>query len=139
MAKPKFEYEVIEAQDDSNFSKILKKNVEVEFTMAELHEHEGQVSRIQTEMATKLEMEQAAMTNVEENHGEVVALVKDMEPLKQHALFLWLRSKATVLEIEPKLKEIDEALEAHQEEVKDIKEQINWVAPDVSVLEKKDK
>lgn len=136
MSKPEYTYEVIKVEEDSNFSTILKKNVEVEFTMAELHEHEGRVNNIKKEVETKLAMEQAAMKNVEEHHGEAIMMVKDMEPLKQHALLMWLKSKATVLELEPKMKEITEALEAHQEEVKDIKEKINWVAPDISKKKK---
>lgn len=139
MSDKKFKYEITEAKEDSNFSVITKRNVDVEFTMAELMEHEGRVKKMITEASTKVEMEKAAMENVAHHHADAVGLVDRLAPEKQHAIFLYLRALATVVELEPKVKEMEDALAAHQEEVKDIKEQTGWIAPDISVLEKKEK
>lgn len=114
-------------------TKVVKKNVDVEFTMQELKDHEHRVHGIIKELEAKVAMEKAAMENVEHFHPEAVALVKELEPLKQHALYVYLRSLANVLEIEPKLKEVQEAFDAHNEEVKDIISQTGWVAPDIVI------
>lgn len=134
MSKNKFVYEVVEEnKEDALETKIVKRNVDVEFTMAELKDHESRVDGMMTEVAKKIEMEKAAMGNVETHHMDAVSLVNQLEPLKQHALLLWLRSYATVLELEPKLVELQKVFDEHNEEVKDIIKQTGWVAPDMHV------
>lgn len=134
MSDSKFTYEVLEENENPYEVKIVKKNVEVEFTMGELYEHESRVDKIIRELDGKRQMEEASLENVEHFHPDAVAAVKDLEPEAQHAAFTWLKSKATLAEIEPKLKEITEAFEAHNEEVKDIIAQTGWVAPDVAIV-----
>ena len=129
----KYKYEVLEENEDVMLTKIVKRNVDVEFTMQELKDHEERVHGILKELEAKCAMEKAAMENVEHFHGEAVALVKDLSPEKQHALYVYLRAFASVLEIEPKLEEVKKAFDEHNEEVKDIINQTGWIAPTVVI------
>lgn len=130
----KYKYEVVEPNEENvMLTKIVKKNVDVEFTMQELKDHEERVHNVIKELEGKVAMDKAAMENVEHFHSEAVALVKDLEPLKQHALYTYLRAFANVLEIEPKLVEVKAAFDEHNEEVKDIISQTGWVAPTIEI------
>ena len=139
MSKDKFVYEVKkEDKEDVMQTQFVKKNVNVEFTMQELKDHEERVDGMIREIESKLEVEEATKKNVDANHGDAVALVSQLEPLKQHALFLWLRSQATIAELAPKLENLKKAFDEHNTEVKDIIKQTGWVAPTVHLTMGKD-
>lgn len=132
MSKDKFKYEVLEENtEDVMQTKMVKRNVDVEFTMQELYDQEARWDGAIREIEGKLAIERATMVNVEEHHADAVALVSQLDPLKQTALLLWLRAFATVTELEPKLKVFKDAFDEHNEEVKDIIKQTGWVAPAV--------
>lgn len=128
-----FVYEIIKEETDSNFSTIRKTNITAEFTMAEVYEHLGELERLKNEVQGQIDLEKAAMDNVERNHDDAVSLVRSLEPLKQHAIFLWLKSLANLGELEPKISKIDEVIKSYQEEISDIKNQTGWTAPSIEV------
>lgn len=138
MPKKKFVYEVVEENEDPMQTKFVKKDVEVEFTMGELKDHEERVDGMIKEIASKIEMENAAMENVNHFHEKSVALVSQLDPEEQHALFVWLRAKATVLEMEPKLTSLKAIFKEHNDEMKDIIKQTGWKAPDIHLTLGKD-
>lgn len=128
----KYTYKVIEEnKDDVMQTKVVKKNVDVEFTMQELYNQEEQWDRAIRELEANLKLQESTMKNVEDNHADAVSLVSQLDPLKQHAILLWLKALSLKLEIEPRLKMFKEAFDEHNAEVKEIIKQTGWKAPAV--------
>ena len=139
MSKSKHVYEYVEENtDDVLQSKIVKKNVEVEFTMQQLLDQEANLDKYRRELVAKIENDKAVQANVEEYHNDAVELVRSLDPTKQNAIFLWVRAAQSLSEHEPKLADVDKVFEEHNKEVKEIKKQTGWVAPDVKVKRKND-
>ena len=134
MPKSKHTYEYIkEDKKDVLQSKIVKKNVEVEFTMQQLLDQEENLDKYRREIVAKIENDKAVQSNVEEYHNDAVELVRNLDPIKQNAIFLWLRSQQSLDTHEPKLVEVDKVFEEHNKEVEEIKKQTGWVAPDIKI------
>lgn len=123
----KYIYEYVERnEEDPLKDKIVKKGVEVEFTMQELDNYtESALTRLD-EFRGQLNLEDAKMKNVEENHPDAVDLVRELDPVKQNGIRIWLNAKNLVDTLAPKRDELEKLLEQHKAEIDEIKKQTGW-------------
>lgn len=124
----KYIYEVVEENENPLETKMVKRGVEVEFTMQQMDDYSSAALRTLDQYRGQLNLEDAKMKNVVENHEDAVTLVKDLDPVKQNAIRIWLNSKAMIDEMAPKRDELEEALKEHKQEIKDIIKQTGWKA-----------
>ena len=126
----KHKYEFVE-RDEANplNDKLVKKGVEVQFTMSELDNYTKAALQRLDEFRGKLNIEAAKMQNVMDHHDDAISLVRELEPVKQEAIKIWLNSKTLVDEIAPKRDELEKLLEEHKAEIEEIKKQTGWTAP----------
>lgn len=122
----KYTYKLVEENENPLESKFVKKNVDVEFTMQQMLDYENSADRQMIEIRGKIDLEDAKMKNVEENHDDAIALVRDLDPVKQNAILIWLRSKEVVDVLCPKRDELQAAIDEHKAEIAVIKEQTGW-------------
>lgn len=130
MSKDNITYEIVEKNEESPLlDKIVKKGIEVEFTMQELDDYTmAALSRLD-EFRGQLNLEDAKMKNVEENHDDAIALVRELDPVKQNAIRIWLNSKNMVDTLAPKRDELEKLFEEHKAEIEEVKKQTKWKAP----------
>lgn len=119
----KITYTVTEPNEDPQKSVIAKRGADITFTMQELDDHKKRVEGIVKELKAKMEMDAAAVKNIEEHHP----WVKDFDKKKLHTIGMYVKSLEVVNQIEPKLKEIEEQLDEHQKEVDEIIKQTGYV------------
>lgn len=122
----KYTYEIVEEAENPLETKFIKKNVEVEFNMQQMLDYENAADRQVIEMIGKIDIEDAKMKNVEDYHDDAIALVRDLDPVKQQAILIWLKSKEIVDALCPKRDELKKAIQEHKDEIKVIKEQTGW-------------
>lgn len=122
----KLTYEIIESNDDPMLTKFIKKGVEVEFTMQEMDNYTNTALGMLDRFRGQLNLEDAKMKNVEEHHEDAVSLVRDLDPVKQNAIRLWLNAKAVVDEFAPKRDELEKAFADHKAEEEEIIKQTGW-------------
>lgn len=126
----KYTYEFVERDETNPLNdKIVKKGVEIEFSMFELDRYTEAALKQLDEYRGKLNIESAKMSNVEDNHDDAIALVRDLDPVKQEAIKIWLNSKGVVDALAPRRDELEESLAEHQAEIEEIKKQTGWAAP----------
>jgi hypothetical protein len=122
MPKKKYKYEITKPHDNPWEATITKRKVDVDFTMQQLDDQQRAIEKRIKELQAKRDMEAAAMENVEHFHP----FVKEFSPEDLTTLFVYTQSWKLVNEINPVLKQMEDALAEHLEEVKVIKEQINY-------------
>lgn len=133
-----FTYEVIEENKDNPLeTRVKKSNINVEFAMHELDTQQANLLKYLDEIRGKLNIEDAKMQNVTNNHEDAINLVKDLDPVKQEAIRIWLNSKSIVDQLGPKRDQFEEALEEHNAEVKYIIEVTGWEPPKEDAQEDK--
>lgn len=126
----KFTYEFVERDEENPLNdRVVKKGVEVEFNMYELDNYTDQALRTLDEYRGKLNIEDAKIKNVEQHHDDAIALVRNLDPVKQNAIHIWLKSKEFVDAIAPKRDELEKALKEHEAEIAEIKKQLQWEPP----------
>lgn len=130
MSKDKYIYEIVE-KDEANplKDKLVKKNVEVEFTMEQLDQYTESALRQLDQFRGQLNLEAAKQKNVEDNHDDAIALVRELDPVKQNAILIWLKAKEIIDAVAPRRDELEEAFEEHKKEIEVIKKQTGWVPP----------
>lgn len=122
-------YEVRTENPDNTLQSILvKKGVEVEFTMEQMDRYTSEALRMLDQYRGQLNLEDAKMKNVEANHDDAIALVRDLDPIKQNAIRIWLKAKEIIDVMAPKRDELEEKLEEHKAEIEEIKKQTGWEA-----------
>lgn len=130
MSSSKYTYEFVERDEENPLNdRVVKKNVEVEFQMFELDQYTDTAVRQLDEIRAQLNMEDAKQKNVEEHHQDAVSLVSGLDPVKQNAVFIWLRAKQIIDELGPRRDKLEEALKEHEAEVEVIKKQTGWEPP----------
>ena len=126
----KFTYEVVEKDEiDPLNDKVLKKGLEVEFRMFELDQHQDALMKRLDELRGQLNLEAAKQTNVEDNHDDAISLVRELDPIKQEAIRIWLNAKSVIDQHAPTRDELEEALELHKTEVEEIIKVTGWTPP----------
>lgn len=136
MSDKKHIYEIVEKDEANSLNDTLvKRNVDVEFTMQQMLDHEKSADKMMLEYIGKLDIEDAKMKNVVENHEDAINLVKELDPVKQEAIKIWLLSKSIVDQLGPKRDELQKAIDEHKAEIKNIKEQTGWEPPKMEDLE----
>lgn len=130
MSKDKNVYEIVEANEVNSLeSKLVKKNVDVEFTMQQMLDYERSADKMMIEYRGKLNIEDAKMQNVIEHHDDAISLVRDLDPVKQNAILIWLKSKEIIDQLAPKRDELQKAIDEHKAEIEEIKKQTGWEPP----------
>lgn len=133
MSKDKYVYEIVETNEENSLqSKLVKKNVDVEFNMQQMLDYENNADKMMREYIGKLKIEGAKMKNVEEHHDDAISLVSELDPVKQNAILIWLKSKEIIDALGPKRDELQKAIDEHKAEIAEIKKQTGWepVLPD---------
>lgn len=125
----KYTYELLEEQGDVLKHKLVKKNVDVEFTLADMLNAQEQLKRHVTEARSQMDVEIAKMKNVEEHHADAVALVKALDPLKQTAIKIWVNAKIRVDELGPYKDKLVNAMRSDQEEIAEMLKQTGLELP----------
>lgn len=129
MSKDKVTYKIVEKnEEDPLKDKIIKKGIEVEFTMQELDDYTHAALTRLDEFRGQLNLEDAKMKNVEENHEDAISLVRGLDPVKQNAIRIWLNSKNMVDTLAPKRDELEKMFEEHKAEIEEVKKQTGWEA-----------
>lgn len=130
MSKDNITYEIVEKNEENPLQdKIMKKGIEIEFTMQELDEYTNAALSKLDEFRGQLNLEEAKMTNVNENHGDAISLVSELDPVKQNAIRIWLNAKNMVDTLAPKRDELEKMFDEHKAEIEEIKKQTKWEAP----------
>ena len=131
MSKDKtYTYEFVERDEVNPLNdKLVKRGVEVEFSMFELDNYTKAALQRLDEFRGKLNLESAKMQNVMDHHDDAISLVRELDPVKQEAIKIWLTSKNIVDELAPKRDELEKLLEEHEKEIEEIKKQTGWTAP----------
>lgn len=130
MSKDNITYEIVEKNEENPLQdKIVKKGIEVEFTMQELDEYTSAALSKLDEFRGQLNLEDAKMKNVEENHGDAISLVSELDPVKQNAIRIWLSAKNMVDTLAPKRDELEKMFDEHKAEIEEIKKQTKWEPP----------
>lgn len=123
-------YEFIERDETNPLNdKLVKKNVDVEFTMAQLDQYTHEALRQLDQMRGQLNLEAAKQSNVVENHEDAISLVKDLDPVKQNAILIWLKAKEMIDALAPRRDKLEADLKEHEAEIEVIKKQTGWTAP----------
>lgn len=127
MSKDNITYEIIEKDEENPLNdKLKKRGVEVEFRMYELDGYTDAALKRLDEFRGQLNIEDAKMKNVEENHDDAIALVRELDPVKQTAIRIWLNSKNIIDTLAPKRDELEKLFEEHKAEIEEIKKQTGW-------------
>ena len=127
MSNDKITYEIVEKNEENSlFDKVVKKGMDIEFQMSQMDDFTNAAVQRLDEMRGKLNLEAAKMQNVMDNHDDAISLVRDLDPVKQEAIRIWLNSKHLVDGLAPKRDEMEEALKEHEAEVEEIKKQTGW-------------
>lgn len=136
MSKDKITYEFVERDEENPLNdKLVKKGLTVEFQMFELDQYtEAALQQLDT-LRGQLNYEDARVKNVEENHEDAIALVRDLDPIKQNAIRIYLDATNKIADLGPKRDKLEEAFEEHKAEIEEIKKQTGWEAP---VIENQD-
>lgn len=132
-------YEILEENPDNTLeSKLVKRGVDVEFTMQQMDDHTTQALSTLDQWRGQLNLEDAKMKNVEEHHPDAITLVKDLDPVKQNAIHIWLKAKEIIDMVAPRRDELEQRLEEHKAELEEIKKQTGWVANVTEDVKKED-
>jgi galactokinase len=124
--KPDFTYTVLEKnKEDFKQSKIVKKNVEVEFTLADVEKHEKLVRKQLKEAKTQMDVHAAEMFNISEHHP----FVKDFTEEQYHTLEMYIEAMRKVAQLSPAVEAREKALEEYALEVQDIYKQCKFELP----------
>lgn len=119
----KFKYEVVKA-DKTDFKQSLlrKSNVTVDFKIADVEAHEQSLRKTLAEWDGRARINRATMTNIRRNHPFVIAMSKK----DRFTVHMYQEAENVVRTIEPKLKEIKEALEEYAAEKADLYKQLGF-------------
>lgn len=119
MSENKFTYEVVEAKDDPRLSVLVKKGVEVQFTMSEIEAHEQQLEKALREARATVDVHAAQMVNIETHHP----FVKEFDAEQLHTLQMYITALRQVETFEPQIKKIEEAQAEYNAEKAEITKQ----------------
>lgn len=124
--KPDFTYEVVEEnKDDFKLSRIMKKNVEVEFNLKDVELHEKRVRTELKEAKSQTDIHAAEMFNISEHHP----FVKDFSEEQYHALELYIEAMRKVAQLNPAIEAREKALKEYELEKQDIYQQCKFELP----------
>lgn len=126
MSDKTYSYEIVEEKENPLETKLVKRNVDVEFTMQEMLDYENAADRQALEIQKQLDLEEAKQKNVEEHHGDAISLVSELDPIKQQAILIWLKAKEKIDVYGPKRDDLKKAIDEHKAEIAVIKEQTGW-------------
>ena len=115
-----YTYEIKETHIESDFSMIEKTGIKAEFTINDIKANEKTVEKAVKEINANVEVKEAIMTNVENNND----WIKDMDPEKIHACFIYREAYEYVTEGKAKVEELENGLKASQAERKEIEKQV---------------
>jgi hypothetical protein len=126
--KDKFVYEIVKKDEkDFTMSTIVKKGVEVEFRLHDVQRHAEQLRKQLDEATAEMNLRNAEVTNIEENHP----FVKDFTPEQLHALNLYIASKGDSEKLTPIVAQIQAALDGYATEQEDIYKQLGLEEPSI--------
>ena len=120
---PVYKYEVLE-KNEENFkhSKLVKRNVDVEFTLADVESHEHQLRKQLKETEATITHRLAEMNNIEHFHP----FVKEFDDKQLHTLALYAAAMFDWKKLEPIQKELANALSEYDKEKAAIYEQCGF-------------
>jgi predicted nucleic acid-binding Zn-ribbon protein len=124
----KFKYEILTPNEDPQLATIVKRKVDVEFTMQQLDDQEHALTKKITELKAQRDYEDAVCQNVEHFHE----WVKDFDAEKISTLSIYTKARTNLDQINPVLAKYEEVLAEHLVEVAEIKHQIGYVETDTS-------
>lgn len=119
------QYKLLDSNSDYKDSKIEKSNIKVTFTLRDIETQIEYWNKKIKEMKAQVEVEKAKITNIEQFH----AFVKDFDDKQLHAIGMYNDSKKIVNAFEPKIAEIEKAVQESEAEMKDITEKLGFAVP----------
>lgn len=117
----KQQYKLIKSEGDVIDYILEKSNLTSEFTIREIKQNLKAMGKLKTEFEAKLQIEKAAIENIEHYHP----YVKDMTPEQLNAVSMYHTSKEYVAQVVPKLAEIAAVVAADQKTLDEVKEALN--------------
>lgn len=109
---------MIEKKDNPYESIIKKSGITIEFSYRQFNAEQTQLKKDKKELASNIQICEAIIANVEENHP----YVKELDESKLNAISLYWANLKRKKELEPALKETVEAIEANEKEMAQIRE-----------------
>ena len=121
-----YKYSIKEPNEDKNLAVILKENVTVEFTLNDMESSRKRAEKVLEEMIALKGLREAEAKNIENNHPTVVEEFEKKDLLfRAQTLALYADKKQNIVELTEKIAEIEKAIEEHDEEVEEIKKQLD--------------
>lgn len=126
------EYSITERDEkDIKSSKIQKLGVVVNFTYAEIEQHEEMLRKAAKEVKAKRDYEQVRVDNIKEHHADVAAMSEE----ELFAAHMYQEATSMVKMADDKLAEIDEQLSDYEVEKAEIIKQIPELAGELSPIQ----
>jgi hypothetical protein len=118
-------YSVVEKAADPLDSVIEKTGATVKFTMRQLDQADAQMQRTLKEITSQRDLEKAKMTNIENNHPEVLKMTDE----QLFTAAMYQEAKRMVGMLDPKIVEFQKALDTDLAEKAVIETQCPEVVP----------
>lgn len=118
----KYNYKIVEENENPLLSLIEKDNVTVKFTVQDSLNQAMQVRKTLKEIKAQLELDKASADNIARNHP-YTAEADEKEIEKAHHIVLYTKHKKEVESLTEHIKKIEDALEEHEKEMQEIEKQ----------------
>lgn len=112
----KYNYRLLQPNDDYKLAKLEKTGITAEFTLLEVEGMQARNEKAKREVEGQMKIDRATMVNVE-GHYEFVKTLSDRELV---AAALYQESKASVAECEKKLVQIESAIKENDEMIEQV-------------------
>jgi methyl-accepting chemotaxis protein len=114
-----YKYKVVEKSEEDFNSVIEKTGIKAKFTLGQVDADARRIRKALVELEAQSKLENAKIENIEHHHPSV----KDMGDEERFTIHMYEEAKQIVKQADAKIKEIKEALEGYEGELKDIEEQ----------------
>jgi hypothetical protein len=116
-----YHYRLVQPNEDHSAAVIEKSGITATFTLAEVQAMQERNKAAKREVAAQLQIERAKLVNIESHHPKV----KEMAGIFLTAVALYKESLTYIAQAEPKLAQIDAAIEENAAMVADVIKQLN--------------
>jgi hypothetical protein len=122
-----YNYRLLQPNEDYKQAVIEKAGITADFTIAEVEAMQERNKKGLLEAESQLKIERAKMTNIERHYPAV----KKMAGVLLTAAALYKESQAMIAELEPRAKQIQQAIDENNVMVADVLAQIKDLKPHV--------
>ena len=126
-----------ENKEDFKKSTILRKNVETEFTLELIEEHQNDLLKMEKELESQASMCGATLENIERNHE----WIKDLDDEKRHHVWMYQENESVKKNADAKLEQVKDQLKQYKELIDTIYKKFGFVESGVAskIVRKNDK